>query len=456
MATQRTLAAMFCSLAATAPSQAPRQFDFYAPPGITPGSARYASADIDGDGDLDLVASGMLWRNDLPAGFTNLTATLPVQLSGHTLPFDCDGDGDVDLWNGFEGGPPSKLLRNNGSGQFTLAGTFQHPRATAAGDIDGDGDLDLLVGFSLTPMSPERILLNNGTGSFTPAPSLPTGAGLKLLDLEGDGDLDLLVGGSQLYRNDGNLVFTDVTATQVQFPYVSDVVVGDFDGDGDPDLVTDQNHIVLNQGGILVASGSLQLSWPPSSAFTVADVDQDGDLDLWRNVPDVSLWLNNGNATFVADSSRLPAQPIYSTSVHSADLDRDGDPELLISFSPNPPLMLRNRHVHIDAGPAQRGQTWNVSLLSQPGYATAVGAGVLGIALTRLPIPQVLPGAGLLWLLPGAMQVDTIYPPTGRTTFALAVPSAPELVGIELHAQGLIVQPNGTLQLTTLSTSVIQ
>ncbi len=118
--------------------------------------------DLDGDGDLDLVmgswgAAGarnpanQVWLNDgsgqFVAGDTPLSGSVAVTLG------DLDGDGDLDLVAGQHDpysptpGEPSRVLLNDGGGKFTSvgevgSGNFQRVRL---GDLDGDGDLDALV-----------------------------------------------------------------------------------------------------------------------------------------------------------------------------------------------------------------------------------------------------------------------------------------------------------------------
>ena len=131
--------------------------------------------------------------------------------------------------------------------------------------------------------------------------------GVALLDYDGDGDLDLFfaqgaplpghVGPAdfrdRLYRNDGDLRFTDVTdaagasdagATLDDFTYAA--ACPDFDGDGDPDLYlcnVGRNRFLRNDGGRFVDAtagfGGDSAAWSTAAAF--ADFDQDGDLDLY-------------------------------------------------------------------------------------------------------------------------------------------------------------------------------
>jgi hypothetical protein len=178
--------------------------------------------DLDGDGDLDLMASSsslsgqlLYFRNDqgsfvessAESGLTGLTGGLNL------IQADYDNDGDVDVlvlrggWN--RQGQPNSLLRNDGSGRFEdvteSAGMLaSHPTQTGAwGDYDGDGLLDLFIGNESRPdANPPQIhtcelYRNNGDGSFT---NVAAQVGLDVIgfvkaavwgDYDNDGRIDL-------------------------------------------------------------------------------------------------------------------------------------------------------------------------------------------------------------------------------------------------------------------------
>ena len=118
--------------------------------------------DFDGDGDLDaFIGNGRrfssqqnrLYRNDGVGGFTDVSLTaLPLGTNRTTsaVAADIDGDGDVDLVLGQnESGEAIRILTNDGSGTFTVrpgtpAITTGEPRVFVA-DLDGDGDADVFM-----------------------------------------------------------------------------------------------------------------------------------------------------------------------------------------------------------------------------------------------------------------------------------------------------------------------
>ena len=171
---------------------------------------------------------------------------------------DLDGDGDQDLifagpaWTHF------RVFRNDGGLTFTdigvASGLGHHDtvQCLQAADVDNDGDQDLFVGHHLTPA---RLYINDGTGVFTEQ-AVARGLvcaddvyGASFGDFDRDGWLDLYLGmrestaatGAQpnrLYRNTGGGNFVDVTASAgvggAGTTYVT--VFVDYDEDGWPDL----------------------------------------------------------------------------------------------------------------------------------------------------------------------------------------------------------------------------
>ncbi|MFN4257590.1 MAG: FG-GAP-like repeat-containing protein, partial [Saprospiraceae bacterium] len=193
-------------------------------------------ADLDGDGDSDMIVGSdsgtfRVFRND-DGTFTELTgAANPfagIVVGAHSKPSfaDLDGDGDLDLVvGGFYG--TLRTWRND-AGTFTELTGAGNPfdgidvgflSTPAFGDVDGDGDLDLVVGSGYGTL---RTWRNDGgtfselSGAANPLDGIDVGASSKpaFVDIDGDGDADLVVGGSygtfRVFRNDGG-TFSELT-----------------------------------------------------------------------------------------------------------------------------------------------------------------------------------------------------------------------------------------------------
>jgi hypothetical protein len=229
-----------------------------------------ALADLDGDGDLDLVLANKLDPSDLRSSFVYLLENVgtarrpafrmraPLDLGRrfHAAPAfaDLDGDGRMDAIVG-QWGPRLAWYRGTAGGfapSDTAVVTITRGSNTvpALGDLDGDGDLDLLVGessgwlnyyrndgdtraprFALVSDEFERIRIGRRS-----APAL--------VDLDRDGDLDLLLGsesdGLALFRNEGSRQaarFARDTAFRAEAPVLAAPAAGDLDGDGQVELV---------------------------------------------------------------------------------------------------------------------------------------------------------------------------------------------------------------------------
>jgi len=278
-----------------------------------------AFADIDGDGDQDLLITGglqsgtaiaYLYTNNGSGIFTQVTNSNLVGVTRSTVVFaDIDNDGDQDLFvagSTSTGSVVSNLYANNGSGSFTLVNagiTGFTSSAAAFGDINGDGYKDLFVtGFSSSTNIESRLYLNNGaTGGFTQVttgvPEAVQSGSVLFADMDNDGDLDLMVVGAdpiyakvaKLYRNNGSGAFTLVPGTPFLGAQYGSVSVADVNNDGLKDvLITGylnpnrRADLYINNGtsGFTLATGMPFIGVTNSSA-AFADVDNDGDQDLW-------------------------------------------------------------------------------------------------------------------------------------------------------------------------------
>ncbi|MBX3442915.1 MAG: CRTAC1 family protein [Planctomyces sp.] len=182
------------------------------------------------------------------------------------------------------------------------------PTEIAAGRVREQSSQDLpTVAFTdVTEQAGLDFVHENGAAGEKLLPET-MGGGCAVLDYNGDGRPDILLVNSRrwdwdgrpapaspptlkLYRNDGELRFTDVTAEaglDITL-YGMGCAVGDFDNDGDPDLfisAVGQSRLFRNDGGRFVditgeaGIGGRDTDWTTSCGWF--DYDNDGDLDLW-------------------------------------------------------------------------------------------------------------------------------------------------------------------------------
>jgi hypothetical protein len=277
---------------------------------------------------------------------------------------DLEGDGDLDLFVGFDGAP-NRLYRNDGGvfSDVAMAAGVADARATRAAawaDIDADGDPDLLLGFTPGPSGPVLRLYRNERGRFSDA---TTAAGLAVatgavrqpafVDVDGDGDLDLFVAfrdrANALFINEGG-VFTD-RAPAMGLADVRKTVGAvwfDADEDGDLDLAVanmdgDANGLYRNDGTSFVdVAEPAGLAWggrvprdPGNGTVRVcaADMDGDGRFDLVAaNYGPLGFFSNQGGGRFQdrAAALGLAVDSRYDACA-PADVDHDGRLDLYVN-----------------------------------------------------------------------------------------------------------------------------
>lgn len=242
---------------------------------------------------------------------------------------DLDHDGDLDLVTGSSSDMFLRVYANDGTGTFSLHTTFPGTGEPFLADLDGDGAVDI---------ASDHLFRNAGGLDFTEGTAL--GEVHAVFDADADGDLDLFQVQDQtqwaLLKNDGKGTFTPVLMDQA---YVFDAQAGDLDNDGDLDLAlialvsgtpdVYRGAVLLNDGDGHFTEIDSGLEVDATRALALGDVDADGDLDVFmgswgaagaRN-PDDQVWLNDGKARFHAGQAPLSGSP----NVLLADLDGDGD-----------------------------------------------------------------------------------------------------------------------------------
>ncbi len=235
-----------------------------------------AYADVNGDGLKDLYIGGAAGQEgqlylQTANGFIKKEEPVFKLFADYEdvacLFFDCDNDGDLDLFIGSGGNnlPPRskqlqhRLYKNDGKGNF-IASKDSFPNNNAnisvaiANDFDNDGDMDLFVGgrslpYNYGPSPPSYLLVNDGTGKFTDIAlaknpeiaqvGMVTAA--AWVDITGDNKKELVITGEwmtpRIFSYQGDHFVEIKTNLDNMNGWWQSLAAADLDGDGDEDLV---------------------------------------------------------------------------------------------------------------------------------------------------------------------------------------------------------------------------
>ena len=320
-----------------------------------------AVVDLDGDDRLDIVAGrrdggARMFRNrgDLrfePIADAGLPADQPVHAIGAA---DLDNDGDRDLI--LAGAGVARVLANRGDGRFDVAarlddsGTTEHVLPV---DLDGDGRLDLYFSnydIRSAAAAEDRVYLGQGGLSFAAMTAGSTGRSWSAtaLDADADGDLDLYV--------------------------ANDTLLADF-GTGEPPSAPFPVDLLLRNDGpgqLTDVAADVGLATPRSSmGGLLTDLDEDGALELYVSDFGPNKLFSFDGARFVDRAAELGVAAPWRQSAECApgstsedclflswgaalaDFDLDGHDELLVvngqTYDGNlPPVLLFARGGELD------------------------------------------------------------------------------------------------------------
>jgi len=341
---------------------------------------KIAAADVNGDTILDVVVGGQVG-----AGFDATLAVMLNGGNGNfgtPVPYDAapdarfdstavaladlDNDGDIDLIGGgdYENGSVDSgavtIRRNSGNGTFgsaeiiMFANFVPMPKELTTGRINSDDFADIVAAVPSGRAIEGFVTINsNGSGGFN-TPSYYEASqqtfDVAVVDLDDDGDGDVITVANSsaavtVHENAGDGSFPVLTPYEVAS--LSDAVESaDIDNDGDIDIVVNgEFDIASNDPLVKILKNNGNGTFAPAIDYTptrnfadmkLRDINGDGFVDLVfapdGNFPSFHFGtaLNNGNGTF-APTVVTQVFSCGEGSIDAADLDGDGDLDIVLT-----------------------------------------------------------------------------------------------------------------------------
>jgi cysteine-rich repeat protein len=318
-----------------------------------------ALADVDNDGDIDIISNSRygggsniaVFRNNGAGSFaapvvTGVSAEPVIIATGR---FNNDAFPDLICAHWPSSGGSVGVYLGNGSGGFTAAtgspvSLSAVARGMAIGDVNNDGYDD--VALALATVDQTTVYLGSSSGALTLAMGSPFASGdnpnslaFGLFDTGSNRDLVIA---AILDRNmfvrlgNGAGGFTNATGSPYTFSvFLTTVAVGDVTGDGRADIVGPWWDSALGTGAVAVRANTMSGTFaaPVNHAITasdtrwdseLADMDLDGDLDYAASNNANLVIVRNDAGSFVQHSTMGGCVNTNPSSLAMADLDADG------------------------------------------------------------------------------------------------------------------------------------
>jgi len=432
--------------------------------------------DRDGDGDLDLVVlrsehPSLLLDND-GKRFTDVAGKVgfaPHRGAHVITAFDYDKDGDLDLYVGYYGnhlsnttedernvpsmdgknGSPNQMWRREPDGRYTEVGekigVADSGWALALGtfDFENDGDLDIVIA---NDFGADTFYQNDGDGTFTDRTALTdtgdrgSGMNVDFGDVNGDGLLDIYVTNIDMFSKRIKVIFPRDESTITSI---------------DETLVKAMQYLSGNK--LYVATGKPERPFRAEEGLRMEPGDRGWGWDAgffdYENDGDVDMYLCNGwvegsyagnqkNQMFLDDDGFLylgppdspEAFPGNSRAAVQADIDLDGDVDLVVANFRQPPRVLENVQ--------KKGNRWiRLRLAGKGQNKLAIGAQVSLRAGEHTLVRQMVTGRGYLSQADPAIHAGLGAAAGADVTIRWPDGTTSEHKGLASNREHLIQQP---------------
>jgi hypothetical protein len=323
---------------------------FYGPVSASRVGNSLATADFNGDGNLDVATSGgdVLLGNG--KGQYTVSPVIVAYPQGSVLAADINGDGIPDLTTGFLNVSVALGLGDGAFSPPVISVLPSQISGMVSGDFNGNGKVDLLVTSTSTGLS---LLEGNGNGTFQQAQTVAPGnfIGVVAADFNGDGNLDAAaikfnatVNAYQvlLYLGEGTGKFQAPVTLKAEIDAAS-LLAMDVNNDGKIDLIVGGTTTGASPTAVAVLFGngngtfhnpaiyatSVAQGVPAVVALTAGNFNGSGRIDIAAaTASSLIILLNEGSSTFTIQSQRFPVDG--AVSLGSGQLKPDILPAVIV------------------------------------------------------------------------------------------------------------------------------
>lgn len=313
-------------------------------------------ADLDGDGDIDLVSAlregnSIVWYENLD-GKANYSAKKMIDdqmvNAREGFPADINGDSFADVVSlDWFTGEIAWYQNVNGQGNFSprkqITENLIYPDKLICADMDGNGSIDIVVKSNSTVLWIKNL---GNQGSFGLPLQIDQNeqiADFSITDFNGDNLMDILVtttyGKISWYMNNGQGTFSHLKPIDNSVDGNNLVLAADLDGDSDKDIIASdytksliswyENTNGLGATGLAKTINKPELTGPADLKVFDADGNGKDDLFVASKTDDAIYIFEKNQRTNNYTPARKIADVDSPTSVCLSDLDRDGKADIV-------------------------------------------------------------------------------------------------------------------------------